>query len=325
MAQMVYDNNYVVDEMTAKGWPRPLAALAGDERRAARPTGEQRRQPQLQDRRSADETRWLRYQPLRAVGRRLANCSTASKLPDDHQRSTAIDHRFYAYNTSVAARRLAGPAASAGHALGRRPDARMRAANRPSLTAKCCSSWSKEVAISAAGSTWPRARRARDRRPRKVCTQSADRRARPGHPPCGASPTSTTAWCCGSTASPVTFDATDRLSGRSKTKSPQSTAADPGDLLPAGIGSQDAGVEVSHVRLLARPLLHRHAGWSAASPTTCRPRSASLHMNYDELYDFWSSPTSGRRRRREPVRRRREAHVSAGGRSVLRAGRQQPR
>ena len=101
MAQIVYDNDYVVDEMTEKGWPvrwQPWPAAADGE------PGNWT---------SADGSRSLRNRRLR--GRRavaaaisiscprstIGNCWTRKSLPQDYQPRPRLITDFYAYNTSV--------------------------------------------------------------------------------------------------------------------------------------------------------------------------------------------------------------------------------
>jgi signal peptidase I len=70
---------------------------------------------------------------------------------------------------------------------------------------------------------------------------------------------------------------------------PQSTADEPGDLLPARIGSQSAALRVNHVRLL-RDIYYIATRTSGPVADYLPPYARLTQMTYDELLDFWSTP-----------------------------------
>ena len=98
---------------------------------------------------------------------------------------------------------------------------------------------------------------------------------------------------------------------------PRSTADDPGDLAPAGIGAQGCGLRVSQLRLWRRFITSPRttAAWSIicrrSPPTSCGSSGRSRPVDEEGRRQSVGGPYS--------------SGVSPRGRSILHAGRQQPR
>ena len=287
MAQIVYDNNYVVDEMSAKGWPvrwQPWP-VAGDETAANWSTEDGSRSYSIDG--SADDTRWLGYRhyvPSAADWELLKR----EKLPENHQPRPRLVTDFCAYNTSVQRDHWLAPQQALGlHWVGdlmlqcelqiTKPDGEvvleLVEGGRRFRCQLDVATGEALLAIDGLEGYAPKAQTAvRGVGTHRVALANFD--------------DDLVLWVDGS---PVKFDAPTAYPELDNHR-PQSTSADPGDLLPARIGSQRAGVKVSNVRLL-RDVYYIATQDGGGVTDYIPPRSALLQMNYDELLNFWSTPS----------------------------------
>jgi signal peptidase I len=93
--------------------------------------------------------------------------------------------------------------------------------------------------------------------------------------------------------SPVSFDGKSDVVNYPDLQNdlPRTSAEDPLDLAPAGVGSQGAGLAVRHLKLwrdLYYVAMQRHSGFGPLHDYDGNHTLVSF--NYAELYDFWSDP-----------------------------------
>ncbi len=286
MAQIVYDNDYVVDAMTKAGWPLRWRQLpppsSGD---AAWQSDDGGRSFTTAG--GANE-RWLRYQHFvpsiydwRALGH--------GRMPDREIRPLLITD-FYAYNTSVDRGDSADNARMLGmHWVGdlmlecelESTDGKDTAlldlvkGGRHFRCAIELETGKATLSIDGLPDFHPEAQTAvRGIGSHEVIFANVDRQLR--------------LWVDGDVISfSGSTDATDYPPLDNET--PKSTAGDPLDLAPAGIGSRGAGLAVKHLRLW-RDLYYV----AASRGPQLVDYSGSLTpagMSYEQLYQFWSTPT----------------------------------
>jgi signal peptidase I len=284
MAQIVYDNDYVVDAMTKAGWPLRWQDLAGNKQ--GWQSGDGGRSFATSG--SAD-TRWLRYQhfvPSIEDWRTL----DSGRLPSSRQVRPLLITDFYAYNTSVDSRTPATTPSMLGmHWVGdlmlecelESTDGKGTAlldlveGGKHFRCAIHCESGAVELSIDGLADFHPRAQTSiRGGGTHQVIFANIDQQLR--------------LWVDGLV---VSFD------GKSdgvdypplKNDIPRTTADDPLDLAPAGVGSQGAGLAVRHLKLW-RDLYYIAARGRFGPLADYDGNHTLASLNYAELYDFWSDP-----------------------------------
>ncbi len=286
MAQIVYDNDYVVDAMTEAGWPLrwqawPLPSVVKDTSwkspdggRSFATTGSRQEQ-------------WIRYQhfvPSLADWRALDR----GRVPANRQIKPLLVTDFYAYNTSVDRGRSADEPRMLGmHWVGdlmldcelQSSDGKGTAlldlvkGGRHFRCAIDCETGEATLSIDGLDGFQPKAQTAvRGIGSHDVTFANIDRQL--------------WLWIDGSV---VSFDPKTHAADYPPldNETPQSTAEDPLDLAPAGVGSRGAGLTVRHLRLW-RDLYYVAA---RSGPLADYDRHGTpATMSYDQLYTFWSSP-----------------------------------
>jgi signal peptidase I len=287
MAQIVYDNDYVVDAMTKKGWPLrwqpwPAEASSG---RDGWSTDDGSRTYQIDG--GAGETHWLGY---RHYTPSIDDWKLLSKgpLPEGYAPRPRLITDFYAYNTSVQRRGSPLQPQMLGlHWVGDLMLECQLEVTRAQGTAlfelvkggrrfRCaldCQSGQARLSIDGLDQFAPTAETAvRGSGSHMIALANIDNQL--------------LLWVDGW---PVEFDAST-VYPPLENDVPRSTADEPGDLLPARIGSQGAGLRVSHLRLLRDIYYIATDGSHGPVSDYPLPYSDIAQLNYRELVDFWSTP-----------------------------------
>jgi signal peptidase I len=286
MAVIVYDNDYVVDEMTKKGWPtrwqpRPKAENQTD---MGWTTQDGSRSYEINDQNSFVQAQWLRYQhfvPSIEDWRTMRE----ERLPKERQPRPQLITDFYAYDTSVARwPGLAQPQMLGLHWVGDLLIECQLAVKKAAGTAildlvksgrhfRCaldCTSGQARLTIDGLDSFHPKGQTVvRGAGNHQVAFANIDRQL--------------TLWVDGS-AVPFDSDTSYEPLGN---ETPQSGDDDPGDLAPAGIGSQGADMRVSHLRLW-RDIYYIAA--ADGGPLSDYRDSVVPRMSFDQLIEFFSTP-----------------------------------
>lgn len=287
MAQIVYDNDYVVDAMMAKGWPlrwQPWPATQGEGKNAWTSSDGGRT---FDVDGSAAAPEWLRYQhfvPTLDDWDRLKDGRLAA---DDHPRPQLITD-FYAYNTSLQ-RMLRDYSREQTSLVGQHWVGDLLLECQLDLVGAdgkalldlvkggkhfgCeidCATGAARLSIEGVGDYHPTAQTAmHGKGSHRLAFANVDGQL--------------LLWIDGSA---VAFDGPTTYESLSNDV-PQSTPRDPLDLAPAGIGSQSSSLRVSHLRLW------RDIYYIAAREgfvTDYPPDGTMGRMSYQELVKFWSTP-----------------------------------
>jgi signal peptidase I len=285
MAQMVYDNDYVVDSMTQAGWP-----LRWQSWPAAEPTAQGGWKSSDGSRSYAVDAQagdplWLRYQHFAPSIDEWAMLENGS-LPKDYQPRPRLITDFYAYDSSVLrGQPLEQPQMLGMHWVGDlllECQCDVRAAQGTALfdlvkggrhfrCAIDCQTGQARLSIDSLPDYRPQASTAvRGPGSHQVAFANIDEQL--------------LLWIDGAAVAfdtPTTYEplANDR---------PRSDAHDPLDLAPAGVGAQNASLGVSHLRL--RRDIYYIAAREGPVADYAPPLARLLHMNYRELLKFWSTP-----------------------------------
>ncbi len=294
MAQIVYDNDYVVDAMTESGWPLRWQAvsspMAGESSAAgaipaatagAHWTSEDRGRS-FAVKEKTPEMQWLRYQHVPP---------SITDWQAMRTRSSRIDPRpqlvtdFYAYDTSVQRNHPEMQPSMLGmHWVGDlmlecELDVRESTGTvaldlvKGGRHFRCdvdCQSGSATLRIDGLDTYQPQATTSLGRGTHHVIFANIDQQLH--------------LWVDNA---PVTFDGPTEYADLGN-EIPVSTAEDPGDLAPAGVGAQGAVVGVNHLKLW-RDIYYiadEHGGPLADYGVL----SPMRRKRYDELLRFWSTP-----------------------------------
>lgn len=284
MAQIVYDNDYVVGTMTEKGWPLRWqnwpATDAGKDAWASTDGG---RSFAIT---ASAELQWLRYRhyvPTIAQWGRMKQ----ARLPEGYEPRPQLITDFYAYDTSVARNypeaqpQLLGREWVGDLLLECRLEVKSAAGTvlfdlvKGGRHFRCeldCQSGQARLAIDGVDAYAPSAQTSvRGPGSHEVAFANVDEQL--------------LLWIDGSE---VAFDGPTTYEPLGNDR-PQSNSQDAGDLAPAGVAAQSAALRVSQLRL------RRDIYYIAATegPVTDYPPSASVpRMNYWELVDFLSTPAA---------------------------------
>jgi signal peptidase I len=285
MAQMVYDNDYVVDAMTQAGWP-----LRWQPWPAAQPTAQGGWKSSDGSRSyeidaQAGDPQWLRYRHFAPSIDEWALLENGS-LPKDYQPRPQLITDFYAYDSSVLRRQpLEQPQMLGMHWVGDlllECQCDLRAAQGTALfdlvkggrhfrCALDCQTGQARLSIDSLSEYRPQANTAvRGPGSHQVAFANIDEQL--------------LLWIDGVAVAfdtPTTYEplANDR---------PRFDTHDPLDLAPAGVGAQNASLGVSHLRL--RRDIYYIAAREGPVADYAPPLGRLLHMNYRELLKFWSTP-----------------------------------
>jgi hypothetical protein len=287
MAQIVYDNDYVVDAMTKAGWPlrwqswppQPMKEDNGwssdDGGRSFATSGS----PQEQ---------WLRYRhfvPSLNDWRALRN----GRIPAGREPDPLLVTDFYAYNTSVTSRAPANNPQNLGlHWVGdlmlecelESTDGKGTAVldlvkgGRHFRCAINCETGEAILSIDGLADFQPKVQTAiRGIGTHDVIFANIDRQLR--------------LWVDGEV---ISFNGGTEAADYPPlgNETPKSTADDPLDLAPAGIGSHGAGMIVRHLRLWRD--LYYVAASRGSQLVDYDGALTPAGMNYEQLYKFWSTP-----------------------------------
>lgn len=287
MAQIVYDNNYVSDELTQAGWPLRWQDLSGMEKPAWQSTDGGR---SFSVAPAAGETQWLRYRhfvPSVEEWQAIAR----GRLPQGFQPRPLLITDFVAYNTGV----------ERGHPPDQPRFLGMHWVGDLMLELDLESTDGKgsaEIDLVKAGRHFRCAINVETGEAQLSIDGQTEFRPTAQTSIQGAGSYHVTFSNIDHEllllvdGSPVEFDApTDYPPFADDV--PRSTADDPLDLAPAGVGSKGAGLSVSDLRLW------RDVYYIAASHDRNRgmlptdytgPRRDILSMNYGQLLTLWSSP-----------------------------------
>ena len=283
MAQIVYDNDYVLEELTQKGWPLRWQSWPAQQSSTSGWTSTDGGRSFQVDGSSAD-TQWIRYQHFVPSLEDWALMRTAS-LPKDRRPAPSLVTDFYAYDTSVSRGQPEDQAHFLGmhwvgdlllecelHVTGAEGTAILDLV-KGGVHFRCrldCKTGRAQLEVDGLPDFKP----------------AAETSVRPGgkHQVAFANiDGQLVLWIDGS---PVTFDGPTDYEPLDNDR-PRSTADDPLDLAPAGIGSQSCGLRINHLRLW-RDLYYIAA---KTGPVTDYPQHSLLHrMSYRQLFEFWSTP-----------------------------------
>jgi signal peptidase I len=287
MAQIVYNNDYVVEAMTAKGWPvrwQPWPASDSKED-GGWTTPDGSRSYAIDG--SAEETRWLGYRHFTPS---IDDWKLLDEgpLPEGHHPRPRLITDFYAYNTSVQrGAPLAQPQMLGLHWVGDLMlDCQLDVTDDDGKALfelieggahfDCeldCKTGQARLSIDGLDDYGPKAQ--------------TDVRGVGSHSVTFANiDDQLLLWVDGS---PVVFDGPTSYPPLGNDR-PTSSSGEPGDLMPARIGSQGAGLRVSQLRLLRDiyyiaadgrgPVSDYHGGYALLT-----------RMRYQDLLNFWSSPS----------------------------------
>jgi signal peptidase I len=295
MAQIVYDNDYVLDSMTEAGWPlrwqelnaNSAAWKSDDGGRSFATTGSATKSagsaPQ-----SAD-TNWLRYRhyvPSIDDWQSLDR----GRLPAGRQVRPLLVTDFYAYNTSVdRGRSAADPRMLGMHWVGDLMlDCELESTDGKGTAIldlvkggkhfRCAlnmETGEAELSIDGLADFHPKAQTTiRGAGRHQVMFANFDQQLR--------------LWVNGTA---VAFDdANDGVNyPKLENDLPRTSADDPLDLAPAGVGSQGAGLAVRHLKLW-RDLYYVAARGLFGPLADYDGNHTIASLNYAQLYSFWSDP-----------------------------------
>ncbi len=303
MAQMVYDNDYVVEAMTAKSWPLrwqpwPSAAAAP----GAWSSVDGGRSYQIDG--SAAEPAWLRYQHFVPS---LSDWAIMrdGPLPANYRVRPSLITDFYAYDTSVQrGDPLNQPAMLGLHWVGDLLLECQLQVQKPQGSAildlvkggrhfRCtidCQTGGARLSVDGLDGFGPQAQTAlRAGGEHRVLFANVDEQL--------------LLWVDGS---PVTFDAPTTYRPLDNDR-PRASINDPGDLAPAGVGSDGTALSVKHLRLW-RDMYYIAARDGGPVTDYASPLDQISRMTYDELFEFWSNPAMWEPQGRpSPFDQRREA------------------
>ncbi len=287
MAQVVYDNDYVVDAMTKKGWPvrwQPVPDGSAAAESVGWTTSDGSRSYEIDG--SEPNVRWLGYQhfvPDLNDWKRLDQ----GPLPKDYQPKPSLITDFYGYDTSVQRNRTPYQAQFLGrHWVGDLLLECQLEVTKPEGTAnfelvkggahfRCeidCATGEATLAIDARDDYKPRAEtRVRGAGSHQVEFANVDNQL--------------WLWIDGS---PIAFDAETTYPPLGNDH-PQSNEQDPGDLLPARIGAHGAGLRVSDLRL-RRDIYYIATTGHADVTDYSSPSALVYRLTYDQLAEFWKTP-----------------------------------
>lgn len=292
MAQIVYDNDYVLDKMTDAGWPLRWQPLAADGAAQSSWTTSDRGRSYVTDNKPGDgqssETSWLRYRhfvPTLDDWRALEGGKV-----DPQQACPRLITDFYAYDSSLSRNQpvslsqllglhwvgdlmlecdleIAAPGGAAQLDL-------VKGGRHFGCTIDCQSGEAK-LSIDGLSDYHPTA---------KTSLHS------PGsyHLAFANIDEQLTLWIGGEV---VEFDTPTTYAALGN-EVPRSTESDPLDLAPAGIGSQGASLKASHIRLW-RDIYYiaTSAAPPMGPPITDYPGTGTLvTKDYRSLVQFWSTP-----------------------------------
>ncbi|MGD9720734.1 MAG: S26 family signal peptidase [Pirellulales bacterium] len=287
MAQIVYDNDFVVDEMTKKGWPvrwGPWPDVSAEDKSGWK-TNDGSRTYQIDG--SASDVRWLGY---RHYAPSLADWELLDRgsLPAGYAPRPRLITDFYAYNTSVTrGAPLEQPQMLGLHWVGdlllqcqvdvTKSDGKVHLelieGGRHFRCAIETQSGEAQLSVDGLADFEPKAQT-----PiigpgsHEVIFANIDDQLR--------------LWVDGT---PLTFDGPTEYPPLDNDR-PRSDNAEPGDLLPARIGAEGVGLSVSGLRLW-RDLYYIATDGRGPVVSDYRfPYAALLQMRYEELLQFWSTP-----------------------------------
>ncbi len=287
MAQIVYDNDYVVDAMTEKGWPvrwHPWPATDAETEGGWRsPDGS--RSYEIDS--SPDDVRWIGYQhftPSINDWKMLAQ----GPLPDNVRPRPRLITDFYAYNTSVQRGDPEDQPQMLGlHWVGdlmldcqldvtRADGDALLELIEGGVRFQCridCATGEARLSIDGLDNYEP--------------TAQTDIRGGGSHSVSFANiDDQLLLWIDGS---PIEFDSPTTYPDL-KNDRPVATDSEPGDLMPARIGSRGAGLRVRNLRLWRDIYYIATDGRNPVSDYR-RPRAMLAQLNYEELLNFWSTPS----------------------------------
>lgn len=297
MAQMVYDNDYVVDAMTEKGWPLRWGPQSD---RLAWSTDDGGRSYEVAGMEGV--TNWLYYQhfvPSVSDWQMLKR----GRVPDDYQPRPQLITDFVAYNTSVPeGEHGPGPQQIGLHWVGdlmletevdvRNAEGKLHfvlvGGGRKFGATVDLTSGQAQLSISGLDEYQPKAQTLLRSGRHHVTFANFDRQL--------------VLWIDGS---PITFDTPTTYEPLDNDR-PQSTIDDPGDLAPVRVGSEGASVRVNHLRVKRDIYYIATSGGLWVSDMDLA--SASLAgLNYDRLLEFWTTPALWDQKRGNLFDARREA------------------
>ena len=295
MAQVVHDNDYVSPELLQIGWPLRWQATSGDRASGDWKASEDTRTYQVDG--SAENEKWIRYHHL------VPSESDWYAIVEDRW-SAGKDIRpqlitdFYAFNTRVLRNRTMEPSALGVHWVGDLILDCELDVQSPSGTAlldlvkggqdfRCAI----DVATGAATLTidglsdWKRTAETsiRGQGSHRVMFANVDQQL--------------LLWVDNKV---VTFDAPTSYPDLASDR-PKSTASDPGDLAPVGVGSRGAALKVAHLQVL-RDIYYIADSHPMNMITDFRGISSVVPMmRTEELIEFLSTPTYWENQRGESV------------------------
>lgn len=285
MAQVVYDNDYVVDEMTQAGWPLRWQAWPDDEAEPRWKSDDGGVSFAIAG--AADETRWLRYRHFAPSVYDWQAIERGRLEPGQARASLITD--FYAYDTSVErGEPKAQPRTLGMHWVGdlmlecelTSTDGKGTAlldlvkGGRHFRCELDYETGQARLSIDGLSDYAPQAQTSvRGVGSHRLAFANFDRQL--------------VLWVDGTA---VEFDAPTDYEPLGN-DIPQSTPDDPLDLAPAGIGARAAGLEVNHIRL-SRDIYYIAATYSdVMGPSDYTGPSRQIaQMSYDQLLLFLSTP-----------------------------------
>ncbi len=283
MAQIVYDNDYVVDDMTKAGWPQRWQVWPPAETSAKNWASDDGGRS-FATAGAADE-QWLRY---RHFVPSLYDWQDLDKGQQPDRIAPLLITDFYAYNTSVQQNQSPDEARMLGlHWVGdlmlecelESTDSQGTAlldlvkGGRHFRCAIDCNSGEAVLSIDGVTDFAPKAQTpVRGSGAHELIFANIDRQL--------------LLWVDGS---PIAFDATTEYAPLDNDV-PVTTPEDPLDLAPAGIGSVGAGLHASHIRLWRD--IYYVAASSTRGPLSDYElvRGSLPTLTYAQLYRFWSDP-----------------------------------
>ncbi|HEX3727446.1 MAG TPA: S26 family signal peptidase [Pirellulales bacterium] len=287
MAQIVYDNDYVVDAMSERGWPvrwQPLAAKSDTEAHGGWTSHDGNRSYEIDG--AGAEAGWLAYRHF-VPSIKDWELLRKGPLPDGYRPRPRLITDFCAYNTSVPRGEVVpGPQLVGLHWVGDLLLECTLEITKAEGTAtieliqggkhfRCdfdCATGQAQLSIDGLDEYQPTAQTSvRGKGSHRVALANFDRQL--------------VLWVDGA---PINFDRATTYEGLDNAQ-PRSDASDPGDLAPARVGSQRAGLRVSHLRLL-RDIYYIAVNGGNWVADYAPPRATLLRMSYDELVNFWSTP-----------------------------------
>jgi signal peptidase I len=308
MAQIVYDNDYVVPSMTEKRWPPRWENAPRGAEGAQGPwtAGDDGRKFQIES--AGGPTRWLRYRHYVPTLNDWARLKQGS-LPADFHPAAQLITDFCAYNTGIYRLREAGrePALIGQHWVGDLMIESQLDVNSADGQVHfdlvkggkhfgCeldCANGTARLSIEGQDDFHPTASTAvRGKGSHRVIFGNVDRQLM--------------LWIDGTPVvfeGPTTYDPLDD-------EIPQATSADPLDLAPAGIGASSASLAVSHLRLW-RDLYYIAAQQGQVSISDYGRSGMLAGSDYESLVKFFSTPSMWRPAGRpSPFEERQEAIFS---------------